>query len=312
MPFLMILLITCNKNKNPVTDVSYNTIEDFFLKNNIALQTYTIDGINGGNFITPQGTSVTIPPGAFVTSSNNPVTGTVTIQFKDLYKKSDMLLSNMHTMLGTGEPLKSGGEFFIKVTVNNNPVVLANGKKITVAQPILLTGDSLDKMQPFQLRADSVIDSVTKQLKFINNGWKSSVLDSAYKVADLYIYKLYQFKAPADSGTWCNSDNSSYFASFTQTKITMVKQDNISNNNTQVFLIFKDITCMVHVYGNGSNFPYNYAPAGLKCNLVAVGTKDGNLYSAILPITILPNMTVNFAMTKITTEDFLSQIKILN
>ena len=48
---------------------------------------------------------------------------------------------------------------------------------------------------------------------------------------------------------------------------------------------------MVHVYSNGSNFPYAFAPIGLQCTLVAIGEKDGSLYSCFKPITITNNMT---------------------
>ena len=90
-----------------------NISADFFEKNGVQMQTHTIDATAGGTFTSPQGTVVTIPANAFVTGGGAPITGNVNIEFKDIYKKSDMLLSNMSTQTATG-PLKSAGEFFIK------------------------------------------------------------------------------------------------------------------------------------------------------------------------------------------------------
>src|ERR1017187_3980285 len=99
---------TTTPTPTPAAD-NYSSVNAFFSKNGVAMQTYTINGTTGGSFTSPQGTTVTIPANAFLTQASVPVTGNVTIQFKDIYKKSDMLLSNMPTMMQSGAPLKSGG-----------------------------------------------------------------------------------------------------------------------------------------------------------------------------------------------------------
>ena len=113
---------------------NYSSMGSFFAQNGVATQTYTVTNSAGGSFTTTQGTVVTIPANTFVNNLFQQVSGTVTIAFKDIYKKSDMLLSNMPTNTFTGAPLKSGGEFFIKATAGGNAVYLAN--IITVKQPI--------------------------------------------------------------------------------------------------------------------------------------------------------------------------------
>lgn len=70
---------------------------------------------------------------------------------------------------------------------------------------------------------------------------------------------------------------------------------------------------MVHVYNDvGNAFPYNYAPVGLPCTVVAIGVKDGKVYSSFTPITISANQTVSFSMSETTTADFKSQLAALN
>ncbi|MGP8213998.1 MAG: hypothetical protein ACLQQ4_00400 [Bacteroidia bacterium] len=93
----------------------------------------------------------------------------------------------------------------------------------------------------------------------------------------------------------------------------MQETDNPANYNTYVFLVFKNINSMVHVYqGTGYTFPYAYAPVGLQCTVVAVGIKGGKVYSSFTPITISANETVNFTLSETTTAQFKTQLKALN
>lgn len=303
----IIVVVSCKKHESsstnstppPPTD-NYASISAFFSQNAPAMQTYTVNATTGGNFTSPQGTAVTIPANAFVTQAGAPVTGVVTIQFKDIYKKSDMLLANMATMMSYSYPLKSGGEFYIKAISNNAAVTLASGQKISVSQPASLTGGLDPLMQPFVAK-----DTVT-------HPWVYSAWDSVSIFTQNYIFKLYQMNTPVDSGSWSNSDNSNYFSAYTQTTLKLVANDSAYVYDTFVFLLFKNLSSMVHVYNNYETFSYNYAPQGLQCTMVAVGIKGGKLYSSFIPITISANQTVNFSLSLTTTSTFTTQLQALN
>ncbi len=121
-------------NKSVPNNDNYSSLADFFAKNGPQMQTYTINGATGGSFTTPQGTVVTIPANAFYNNLWQIVTGPVTITFKDIYKKSDMLLSNITTVTTNETPLVSGGEFYIQATAAGSPLQLAN--QLTITQPL--------------------------------------------------------------------------------------------------------------------------------------------------------------------------------
>jgi len=312
---VILFLASCAKDKiyeagNGNSD-HYTSLQDFYNQNEVKSQFYSINGVTGGSFSTPQGTLVTIPPYGFINMMGDTVTGIVIIEFKDLYKKSDMLLSDKHTVENFyGSPIKSGGEFYIRASVNNQSVFINffGNKVIKVAQPAAVA--DIDPAMiafmgagpmggpfngPFAWRADSVPGSVDTTLSG-------------------YVFSLYQFSPlQTDSGTWCNSDNQTYFSSFTQAIVTM-HQTNTDNYNTDVFLVFKTIKCMVHVYKNFSsgNYPYDYAPEGLECTVVTIGEKDGRIYSSFIPITIANNLTVNFTMNETSTSDFKAALEALN
>lgn len=290
----------------------YVSIADFFSQNGAQMQTYTINGTNGGSFTSPQGTIVTVPANAFQTQAGAAVAGTVTVEFKDLFKKSDMLLSDKSTNTLSGAPLKSGGEFFIRAMAGGEALVLAPNKKIEVTLQASLTGsiDNVNAQSPWVL--EEAVDSVPDSNFVMGAGWVETTENKVITQGLSYIYDIYRFSTPAESGSWCNSDNSTFFAGYPLTRLTLIPTDNISAYQTQVFLAFKTVNSMVHVYNNGVSFSYDYAPLGLECTAVALGVKDGKAYSAFVPITISANQIVNFTLSETTTDAFINKLKTLN
>jgi hypothetical protein len=312
--FLMLgiaLIMSCKKKSTETpapAEPIYSSLSDFYSENGVPLQTFTIDATKGGSFTTSKGTIVNIPANAFVTQTNWPVTGSVTIQFKDIYKKSDMLLSNVGTTFVNGAPLKSGGEFFIKAISNDTAVSLAPGKKIEVTQPIP-AGQTVDN----SMKAMVLVDTT-------HFPWIVQSDDTILYSASDYVFNMYSFSDPVSNGTWCNSDNPDYFSQYTQTTINITPSDTLFNQYLMdVFLVFKGINCMVHVYevsyGNGPftvNFPYNYAPVGFECTAVAICVKNGVLYSSFTPITISEKLNVSFSLSQTTTDAFKNTLTALD
>jgi hypothetical protein len=289
---------SCNKSEN------YSSLNEFYSLNGVPMQTYTINGTTGGSFTTPQGTHVIIPADAFVTQASVPVTGNITVEFKDIYKKSDMLLSNMPTITNWGSLLKSGGEAYIKITFNNEALMLAPGKKITIEMPKNLTSvDTTTGMQPFVALPDSMN---------IYLSWTPTANDTVYWTTSTFIYDLFILNSPEENGTWINCDNPSYFSSYTQTTLTFHSTQSLSEFSTQAFLIFGGISTVSTLWVIGSDLSYNHAPLGLPCTMVVIGLKDGDLYSSFVPITIGPDQIHNFALTQTTTGDFINHLESLN
>lgn len=302
----IVAIASCKKDYNnivtpatPPTTIS--SLQAFYDAHKPQPVTFNVDATTGGTFTTTQGTVVMVPANAFQTQSGGPVTGNVSIEFLDLYKKSDMLYCDKSTVLYYGAPLKSAGEFFIKATQNNQAVLMAPGQQIDVQQPLM--NAQLDTaMQAFAGQDSTGFGWIPDPNMML--AWNQSN----------YIFSLYQFSTPADSGSWCNSDNSSYFNAYPQTTLTLHANDDPSEYHTDVFLLFSGINSMVHVYGSFpiTDFPYSYAPSGLSCTVVAIGAKDGQLYASFTPITIGNNQTVNFSLSAISETDFQTQLTALN
>jgi hypothetical protein len=299
----------CRKENAPSPSINpaagpFHSLADFYSQNAPVKQIYTIDAQTGGRFTSPQGTTVDIPSNAFLDKNAQPVRGRVTIQFLDIYKKSDMLLSGIATNSQMGPPLKSGGEFFIKALLGTAPLQMASGKKIQVTQPSILTGPLDQAMKAF------VVPDTTGM--GASAGWNPSTSDSVLVHVTDYVFNLYKFGMPVDSGSWCNSDNSVFFSQYNQTQLNIIPNDDPNSYQPDVFLVFKNVAAMVHVYRKVLGYPYFFAPIGLSCTVVAVGEKDGVLYSSFTPITITANQSLHFTLSQTTSSVFKTQLSALN
>lgn len=304
--FLGITICSCKKETpNPVVstgEYSYASVSEFYQINGVKSHVYNINAVAGGTFVSPKGTTVTIPANAFVDNTNTSITGNVQVEFKDIYKKSDMVLSDRATNRDYGFPLKSGGEFFIKAVQNNIGLSLGVGKEIVVNQPAVITGSVDPGMLPFRGK-----DTASSSIKWVYE-WN----DSLYINAEKYVYSIYSLSTPPSKGKWCNSDNPDFFAGCQLTQASFIATDSVYLYTTQVFLIFTGISSAIHVYSNSYNgFTYNWAPNGYQCTVVAFGVLDGQLYSAFVPTTI-SNIPVSFTLQKTTTAEFVSQLRALD
>lgn len=304
---ITLAIASCKKDSPTPTSsggTTYSSVQDFYNTNGVQKQIYTIDASTGGMFVSPKGTKVTIPANAFVTQSGGPVTGAVTIEFKDIYSKSDMLLSNVPSMTYTGAPLKSAGEFFIKALVGTDPVVLDAGQSITIEQPS--QDGTVDT-------AMTTFTGIPDTLGTAGTAWYSSPDATIAYSINSYIYTMSSFAYPAYSGTWGNSDNGSYFSAFTQTNLAIAANEDPLLYGTDVFLVFSGVNTCIHTYRiSATNFDYSFAPIGQQCTIVAFGVKDGKLYSSFTPITISAGQTVNFSLTETTDVAFKAQLNALN
>lgn len=109
-------------------------MQNFHEVNGVKSEFFTFNAATGGNFTSTKGSIIHIKPNSFIDAGNNIVTGQATLEFKDIYTKSDMLLSNMPTGNSYGNNLVSAGEFFVRVKQNDQALGLLSGKFIEIEQ----------------------------------------------------------------------------------------------------------------------------------------------------------------------------------
>lgn len=290
----------------PTSTDNYSSIEDFFAKNGVPVQSFTLNGATGGTFTGIKGTKITIPSNAFTNLSGNTVTSDIVFKIKEIYSKKDMLLSGMNTNSFAGRPLISGGELFIQPSNGGEQVFMNPINQFTAQFPANEADSSMEAYV-------AVTDSTTN-----NNiiGWNSCTSCTLLVSNQSYIYystywNIFFNNTQYLGAMWINCDhpiNGTSFSTF-----TAHANDNPSYYQTKFYIWLSGMKGIVSLYNlANNNFYYSYAPLGYQATLIAFGVKDGKLYSSFTPTTIIQNQTVNFTLSETTTEAFKAQLEALN
>jgi hypothetical protein len=217
-----------------------------------------------------KGSVVGIPP-ACLRLNGNPVTGTVILEFIELFDRAKMISTNKPTMgllpNNEQEMMLSGGEFYVNVT--------QNGQNLTTTSPILIytpvsnTGGLVTGMKPFK-------GSITNN----NLVWEALNKDVFVGLVEGNKYSL---SIPGFG--WFNCDK---FYNYPDPKTTITA--NVPSgfaNVSQVYLLAKNVP---NALGNiGGKFP-----VGLQCYLMFVTENKGNFMWITKEQTLTANHSVTF------------------
>jgi hypothetical protein len=270
-----------------------SSLHEFHQNNQVRSQVFSIDAAAGGTFTGNKGTIFTFPPNAFVTKSGQPVSGTVSIEIKEVYAKSDMILMDKPTMNGT-HLLKSGGEYYIRATSGSAEVQMAPGITYTAEMPadsiewgmgVFVDDNGGGFYPPTWMLADSSMNYVIPQT---NPDPK-------------YILTCHEFK-------WINCD---YFWNVSSTANLIVNvPDSIAKGEIDVYLVFKD-KAVAEVYYPKPYIFYDM-PQNYSATIVALYIKDNRMWSAFQPIVIKSNLSVNLNLMETYEAKFIEQLRLLD
>jgi len=282
---LGIILAACKKEYKdyPVSLPLDGELKEFFEdRSSEATQYFTAKADTSNLIIGAQGTIITILPKAFYTGSLDApelVTGEVSIELVEVYKREDMILMNKPTMgklkngkLGT---LISGGFYRLRITQNGSEVKVFKGK-LLVGLPKTNSNNGSNLMGEFEGVFDDEGDLSWKQVDDTVEV-KGDTSGSAYTIADTTF-------------GWTNVDR---FYSDPRPKTTLnVKLPNgFNNTNTKVFVTYdgeKTALAQLDVFTNEGLFSEHYGliPIGLKIHIIAITRISGKLHYSIVPATI--------------------------
>jgi hypothetical protein len=261
-------------------------IEKFFQQNQKPSQVFIVNAQLECRLTGAGGTIVKIAPNSFVDENGEVVKGEVQVEMKEMYTKSDMILSNAHTVCYNA-PLKSGGEIFLGASRNGEPLILANDKPISVEVP----ATSAETMQLFNGKPDgNTIDwdlaSPVEIIPVINSNSSTGF--------------SYNFISP--NMNWLNCDrfvssrNPSDISYYTPTTKVNVRLLNIyDSTNTAVFIVYDKQNTVTKFDGfykydgstkllpdqNGFNTEFYSVQEGSDVTIVAIAVIDGRYYSSM-------------------------------
>ena len=297
-----IALTSCSKDDNNQTPVptaaAFNAIRENALDG--ITQTFTLDASAGATtFTSVKGVQLTIN-GSCLTKNGNPVTGNVTIEYKEIFDAGSMLVTDKTTMgkLPNGDMtlIVSGGEFYVNATQGGTELDITCNFQLII--PSTLTGGAQAGMQLWDgtIDVDGNIDW-EKQAANPGTGQGGVFVEGTAPNAPYYAFfnafgwtnvdRFYSDPRPktiilAEAPSSYNYDNSAIYLHYDGEASTLAKLD-IFNTTTQQF-----------------SEHYGQIPIGLQCHVIFATEEAGQWRYAIKPATIAANDVYTFTLAETT------------
>ncbi len=305
-----LLFITCKKNDDegsspgPTPSAVVNPLRAYLGQNLAdATETFTVNALTGGSIQGARGSHVQFVPGAFVTASGTPVTGTVQVKMVEVLTIADMVLMNKQTVGmqgGVGRLLKSGGEIKIEATQGGNEVfIVPNGAVVSIP------GSSVDpQMEVFYGTEDSDGDVVWN----LSDDTLNIAQDST--VWDTTSGNWFYYTFAADSLNWLNCD---YFPPAAVTTVLVDTPEGLDASNTMVWMVVPALNGVLGSWYQIDDFFNTYqSPLGYAAIVVALHEDDdGNYFSSFTNITVISGMTVPITFSPTTLAQFEADVNSL-
>lgn len=226
------------------------------------------------NFIytSTRGTTVKIN-GSCLRMNGAPITGTVIMEFVELYDRAKMIVSNKPTMgvktNGEKEMMLSGGEFFVTIKKDGN--VLTTTCPVTIETATSNSGGTIPGMQAFN---GSIVNNALT--------WEPTttwdVVTNTQTTPNKYTMSVPGFG-------WFNCDK---FYNYPNPKTTITANVPAGYGNaSQVFIITKNVPNALGTIGG-------QYPVGLECYLLFVTENNGNFMWVTKEQTLSANHTIFF------------------
>ncbi len=281
-------------------------IEKLFNQTQKPSQVFIINAQQENTLKATDGTIIKIAPNSFIDKNGDVVKGDVEFEVKEMYNKSDMILSNAHTV-SNDMVLKSGGELFLGAERNGQPLTLANNKPIAIEMPAESNGE------PMQL-FNGKPDRNTVNWNVANNNEVSPVRNPNSSTG-------YSYNFSANNMNWLNCDKFMPRSGNTKMSVRMDKQ--FDTTNTAVFIVYRDQNSVTKFDGfstyDGStrmlpeqsmfDTKWYSVPTGTNVTIVAISEIKGQYYSSIQNTVIQKDQVMDIMMYPTTLEDFKTETK---
>ncbi|WP_340201533.1 hypothetical protein [Ascidiimonas sp. W6] len=281
---------------------AFKDLKDAALENNTQNFQFEANGSNI-NLTSDNGVQININTNC-LTLNGDVVSGTVDLEYVELFEKGNMLSTNKPTMgiLPNGDKalLISGGEFFMEATQNG--VALETNCNIQLIIPSDLTGGTDPAMTLWEGQID----------ENDNLAWREE--DAAAGQGGVF-GEGGQYYAFFQSFGWSNVDRF-YNDPRPKTTILVGVPDGFDNQNSNVYLSYDgEETGLANLdtYDAGTGLfseHYGQVPVGLECHIIFATEDNGNWRYAIKAVTIAANDVFTFTLgeTTIATEAELTTI----
>ncbi len=270
-----------------------------------------INAERGGIVVTPDNVTLEFAANSCVTQNNRPCTGNLNVEVLVLRKKGEFLLNNMPTV-SFGRQLVSGGAVSVKVSQNGQEVKPARNNLYRVRfQPAttvdnnmkLFEGKAIGRFQFDWLPIASLPAQNSPMLKT----WTDSTQGRRTSGYELLL----------DRFSWISCHKLSGDSTAVTNKFCVALPDSFTNQNTNVFAVFKDINAVVALTGDGKtkqfciSSAYKGLPIGKAINIISIATIKDRTYVGKKEATISANSVIQLLpilTTKAAAKELISNL----
>ncbi|MFY9310518.1 MAG: hypothetical protein WAQ28_15845 [Bacteroidia bacterium] len=301
-------LFSCKKENNitpeaptPSTPASLSAL---FSEKAAPKQTFTINAGQFQSITGAKGTKLNIQPGSFKNQSGQVVSGNVTLEMREMFSKSDMIFSGA-TTTSNGQLLVSGGELYIQAFQNGSPLSLTSS---TTVEAQVRTNNNAGPMQEFY--SNTSFETPEGLDWWLADSTNTDTIYTDYDSSDFVEYYYFYL----DQMNWINCD---YFwdsnGPFTDIEVNTGTQ--FDGTNCTVYISFDGINSVLSLGDYDLNHLFNYGypsiPQGMNVHIIAIGTLNGQYYSAIVPATLGNNFSTNVTLTATTLAQITADVNAL-
>lgn len=250
--------------ETPPQPSKYRNLQAFFILNGATTQQFQIEANQPVIIEGRQGINISLAAHSFVNVAHQPVTGKIMIRIKEVFSKSDMVLSNKPTT-SQNRLLTSGGTFFISATKRNLPLQLVRPAEVYLPITKKITNPAI--MQVFRgSRSSSNLFEDKPQFD-----WKKSH-HSRVEVASFK--KKPALKVTLNELNWINCDHF-YRNDIARSMLTVQTAGLDRPLQEQVtFLVFKNIHGVMRLYRKQHKFSMYNVPTQETATIVSIGIDD--------------------------------------
>lgn len=301
--FTVITLVSCSSNDDisiiddgqaPPTPFMYADLKK--LAEELVNRNDVFNAEDGINLTSPKGVNLIIPPNS-LTLDGSPVTGEVVLQYKEIFDRGTMLVTNRTTMgkhpNGDKSLLISGGELYVNVTQNGQQLELSNN--IIAILPTALTGGGDPDMTLWKGRVDEndnltwdEIDPVTQEGQVFLEGEGANQ----------------SYYAHFNSFGWTNVDR---FYNDPRPKTTLLVDvpEGYDNLNSAVYLSYdgegNSALANLDTFNPSTGMfseHYGQIPIGLEMHIIFATEDNGQWRYAIQGVTVVDNAVYTFTLAE--------------
>lgn len=272
--------------------VPYQSLDGFFAERGVEGQSFTISADSRQVVTGDKGIKLHVPANAFVDQNGNPVSGSVTLELKEIYSPESMIETNATTETASGEPLITGGMFRIEARQDGEELSLPDSNWVGVEMPARTNTGNINSMRLWTSDRSSVAQ---------DPDWRPVSEESA---------AFLEREGEAEEPTWYTSVRDLGFINIdvlndeTPTAELTINQSGYTGDpaNFRVFVYSSNPTGLLPASVENGAFVRGDLPTG-SYTVVAIGVDEGTQYFGTKEVTLNGDRSVTVDVAPTSTAD---------